>query len=256
MTAKRFEGKCVVVTGGASGIGRASAEMFAAEGANLAIADMNFDGAGAVADALSNRYGIKAVPIAFNAAQADSCRAMIDSAVAALDRLDVLCNIAGVMDWGPVEQFTDDRWERVMAINLNSLFYITKQALPHLIKSKGNVVNMASAAGLVGIAYSTAYCCSKAGVIALTKSLAIEVASAGVRINAICPSGVKTPMHTETKFPEGVDINLLMRNAPKLNGGELAEPTDIASAVLYLASDEARYISGTALAVDGAQTAG
>lgn len=256
MSDKRFAGKCVVVTGGASGIGKASAEMFAAEGANLAITDMNFDGASAVADALSAKHGIKAIPVAFNAAQADSCRAMIDSAMAGLGKLDVLCNIAGIMDWGPVEQFTDDRWERVIAINLSSLFYITKHALPHLIKTKGNVVNMASAAGLVGIAYSTAYCCSKAGVIALTKSLAIEVASAGVRVNAICPSGVKTPMHTETKFPEGINIDLLMRNAPKLYGGDLAEPADIASAVLYLASDEARYISGTTLAVDGAQTAG
>jgi NAD(P)-dependent dehydrogenase (short-subunit alcohol dehydrogenase family) len=251
-----FAGKTVIVTGGASGIGKASAAGFAKQGANVVIADVNAEGAAAVAHTLAEEHGGKTLALAFDAGDAAACRAMIDRAAAAFGGIDVLCNIAGIMDWGPLDQFADARWERMLRINLSSLFYLSQQAMPHLVNSKGNIVNMASAAGLLGIAYTTAYCASKAGVVAMTKSLAVEFAAAGVRVNAICPSGVKTPMHTQNAFPEGVNIDLLMRNAPKMYGGELAEADDIASAVLYLASDQARYISGVALAIDGAQTAG
>jgi NAD(P)-dependent dehydrogenase (short-subunit alcohol dehydrogenase family) len=256
MKVQHFAGKTVVVTGGASGIGKASAARFAAAGANVVIADVNADGADGVARQLAAGHGVKTLALGFDAGDAAACRAMIDGAVAAFGRIDVLCNIAGIMDWGPLDQFTDERWERMLRINLSSLFHLSRHAMPHLVRSKGNIVNMASAAGLVGIAYTTAYCASKAGVIAMTKSLAVEFAAAGVRVNAICPSGVKTPMHTQNAFPEGVDIDLLMRNAPKMYGGELSEADDIAASVVYLASDEARYISGVALAIDGAQTAG
>lgn len=256
MEKQRFAGKTVIVTGGASGIGRATAAEFAAAGADVVVADVNADGGDMVARMIAAEYGVKTLALAFDAGDADACRAMIDSAAEQFGRIDVLCNIAGIMDWGPLDQFTDARWERMLRINLSSLFYLSQQVMPHLVKTKGNIVNMASAAGLVGIAYTTAYCASKAGVVAMTKSLAIEFAAAGVRVNAICPSGVKTPMHTQSAFPEGVNIDLLMRNAPKMYGGELAEADDIASAVLYLASAEARYVSGVALAIDGAQTAG
>lgn len=256
MKVQQFEGKTVIVTGGASGIGKASAARFAAAGANVVIADVNADGAETVARGLAAEHGVKALALGFDAGDAQACRAMIDGAAAVFGRIDVLCNIAGIMDWGPLGQFTDARWERMLRINLSSLFHLSQHAMPYLVQSKGNIVNMASAAGLVGIAYTTAYCASKAGVIAMTKSLAVEFAAAGVRVNAICPSGVKTPMHTQNAFPEGVNIDLLMRNAPKMYGGELSEADDIAASVVYLASDEARYISGVALAIDGAQTAG
>jgi meso-butanediol dehydrogenase / (S,S)-butanediol dehydrogenase / diacetyl reductase len=252
----RFRGKQVIVTGAASGIGKTSAEKFAAEGANLVLADLNFQGAQEVASTLVRNHGIQASALEFDAADAASCRRMIDRSLAALGTLNVLCNIAGIMDWDHLENFSEDRWERVLRVNLSGVFHISRYAMPHLVKSRGNIVNMSSAAALVGIPYTTAYCASKAGVVAITKSLAIEFADKGVRVNAICPTGGKTPMHAHNKFPEGVDLKLLMRNSPKMYGGELCEPEDIAAAVLFVASDEARYISGIALPVDGAQTAG
>ena len=254
---RRFGGKSVLVTGAASGIGKATATRFAAEGADLVLADINADGAGALASTLREQHGVKATGRAFNAADAGSCRELVDSAVATLGKLDVVANIAGIMDWGPLDSFTEDRWDRMLNINLGSVFFISQRAMPHLVKSRGNIVNMSSAAGLVGIAYTTAYCAAKAGVVAITKSLAIEFASSNVRVNASCPGGVRTPMNAgAASFPEGVKVDLLTRNASKLKDIDFCEPEDIAAAVIFLASDEARFVSGTTLSVDGAQTAG
>jgi meso-butanediol dehydrogenase / (S,S)-butanediol dehydrogenase / diacetyl reductase len=254
---RRFAGKSVLVTGAASGIGKATATRFAAEGADLVLADINADGARALASTLREQHGVKATGRAFNAADTGSCRELVDSAVATLGKLDVVANIAGIMDWGPLDSFTEDRWDRMLGINLGSVFFISQRAMPHLVKSRGNIVNMSSAAGLVGIAYTTAYCAAKAGVVAVTKSLAIEFASSNVRVNAICPGGVRTPMNSgAASFPEGVNVDLLMRNASKLKDIDFCEPEDIAAAVIFLASDEARFVSGTTLSVDGAQTAG
>lgn len=158
------------------------------------------------------------------------------------------------MAWGPVNRFTEDDFDRVVRVNLSSLYYISRAAMPHLLESKGNIVNMSSAAGLVGIAYNSAYCASKAGVIAMTKSMAIEFAAAGVRVNAICPTGVKTPMTGELEWPSDMDPTLLMRNASKM--GDMIDPEDVAAAVAFLGSEDARYVSGIAMPVDGAQVAG
>jgi NAD(P)-dependent dehydrogenase (short-subunit alcohol dehydrogenase family) len=200
---------------------------------------------------------VKVTAVLFNAAEAASCRSLVDAATEAMGGLDVLANIAGIMDWGPLDSFGEERWERMLRINLSSVFHLCQRAMPHLVQSRGNVVNMASAAALLGIAYTTAYCASKAGVVALTKSLAVEFAARGVRVNAICPGGVRTPMNAgAASFPEGVDVSLLMRHSSKLDGLDFCEPEDIAAAVLFLASGEARFASGTILSVDGAQTAG
>ena len=252
----RFRNKRIIVTGGASGIGKATAERLAAEGADLVIADINIANARVAAEAIDAQYdGAKIHPIAFNAAQPESCRSMVAESVAVLGRLDVLCNIAGIMDWGHFTEFTGDRWERMMRINLGSVFYVSQAAIPHLLETKGNIVNMASAAGLMGIAYTAAYCAAKAGVIAVTKSLAVEFAAAGVRVNAIAPGGVKTPM-AAAAVPEGINMKLIDRLYPKLGNGELCEPEDIAAAVAYLASDEARCVTGIVHSIDGGQTAG
>lgn len=252
---QRFKNKKVIVTGGASGIGKATVERLAAEGADLVIADINIATAQSVAKAVGAQFGAKIWPIAFNAAQPESCRSMVAESVAALGRLDVLCNIAGIMDWGHFTAFSGERWERMMQINLGSVFYVSQAAIPHLLEAKGNIVNMASAAGLMGIAYTAAYCAAKAGVIAVTKSLAVEFAAAGVRVNAIAPGGVKTPM-AAAAVPEGINMKLIDRLYPKLGNGELCEPEDIAVAVAYLASEEARCVTGIVHSVDGGQTAG
>lgn len=247
----RYRDKVVIVTGAASGIGKATAQRMAAEGATLVLGDVNEDGARAMAADLDTEAA--PVAIGFDAGDPASCRAFIAAAVEAAGRIDMLCNVAGIMDWGPLAQFDEERWERMMRVNLSSIFYLCQAAMPHLVETRGNIVNISSAAGLVGIAYTTAYCATKHGVIGLTKSLAIEFASAGVRVNAICPTGVKTPMSTGV-FPEGIDMSLLMRNASKM--GDLIEAEEVAGAIAYLGSNDARTVSGIALPVDGAQTAG
>lgn len=247
----RYQGKSIIVTGAASGIGRATAVRLAGEGARVVCADINGAGAQATADSLP---GGPHAAIAYNGAEAASCRDMVAFAAAQLGGIDMVCNIAGVMAWGPVHRFTEDDFDRVVRVNLSSLYYISRAAMPHLLESKGNIVNMSSAAGLVGIAYNSAYCASKAGVIAMTKSMAIEFAAAGVRVNAICPTGVKTPMTGELEWPSDMDPTLLMRNASKM--GDMIDPEDVAAAVAFLGSEDARYVSGIAMPVDGAQVAG
>jgi NAD(P)-dependent dehydrogenase (short-subunit alcohol dehydrogenase family) len=256
MKARRFEGKRVLITGAASGIAKACAEAFAAEGAALALGDLNRAGVNEVAERLAKTHGIRASAHAYDAEQSASCRALVDAGVAALGGLDVLCNVAGIMDWAPFDQFTDARWERMLRINLSGVFTVTHQAMPRLVAAKGNIVNLASAAGLLGIAYTSAYCAAKAGVVSLTKSLAIEFAAKGVRVNAVCPSGVDTPMMRNTAFPDGVDAALLARNAPKLERGRPLTAEEVAASVLFLASPAANMITGVALPVDGGQLAG
>jgi len=248
----RFKDKVVIVTGAASGIGKATAKLMAEEGAALILGDINQAGVEAVAASL--QASVPPVAVAFDAGDPESCRMLVARAVEAAGRIDMLCNIAGVLDWDPLERFGDARWDRVIRINLGSVFFLSQAAMPYLVETKGNIVNIASAAALVGIAYNAAYCASKAGVVALTKSMAIEFAGKGVRVNAICPTGVKTPMTGEAKWPEGIDMNLLMRNASKM--GDMIEPEEVAAAIAFLGSNDARSVSGIAMPVDGAQTAG
>lgn len=258
MTTLRFAGKRVLVTGGASGIGRATAERLGAEGATLALADFDIEGARKVAAAIAAEHGVATTAIAFDAGNPQSCRDMVDAAAAAMDGIDVLCNIAGIMDWGAFCEFSEEAWERMLRIDLSSVFYVTQRAMPHLVKTRGNVVSIASAAGLTGLPYVTAYAAAKAGVIAITKSIAVEFAAQGVRANAIAPGGVKTPMHSKTTNPAGVDQAMVQKVAerhwPKL--GELCEAEDIAAAISYLASNDARFVTGIVHIVDGGQLAG
>ena len=245
----RFEGKKVLVTGAASGIGRATAIRLASEGAAVTIGDINEAG-------LSETAGMMAsVPriCAFDASDMASCRNLVEAA--AVDGLDVLCNISGILKWGPSLDFSLDDFERILKINTTSVFALCQAALPHLIKSKGNIVNTASTAALQGIAYTIAYSASKHAVAAITKGLAIEFASKGVRVNAICPGHVNTPMGNAAPPAGDVNWDLVMRNAPKLVDGSCA-PSDIAAMFAYLASDEARKITGSLFTIDGGQLAG
>lgn len=245
----RFEGKSVLVTGAASGIGRATAILFAAEGAHVTIGDINAAGLAETAGMMASAP--KIVP--YDAGDFASCRALVEAA--ATDGLDVLCNVSGLLKWGPSLEFSVEDFERILRINTTSVFVMCQAALPHLIKSGGNIVNTASTAALQGIPYTIAYAASKHAVAAITKSLAIEFASKNVRINAICPGHVDTPMGNSPPPPGDVDWSLVMRNAPKLPNGSCA-PSDIAEAFAYLASDAARKITGTLLTIDGGQLAG
>lgn len=248
MVSGRLVGKAILVTGAAAGIGRATAERLASEGARLALADRDAAGLEATMELL----GGQAHPLVYDAADADSSRTMVDEAAAALGRLDAVCNIAGVLSKGHFTEITNGDWQRVLQINLTSVFHIMQRAIPALKQTRGSIVNTASIAGLDGLAYATAYAVSKAGIVALTQSAAAEFAAAGVRVNAIAPGGVRTSMGGSTEL-KNADPDLAIRRSklPGLDG--LGDPKDLAAAYAYLVSDDARYVSGSVLTVDGAQ---
>jgi meso-butanediol dehydrogenase / (S,S)-butanediol dehydrogenase / diacetyl reductase len=186
-------------------------------------------------------------------ADPDADRALVDEVAAGHGRLDVLVNVAGVLRFAHATDHSRDDWDRMLAVNLSGPWFLMQAALPHLEATRGNIVNVASAAGLVGQAYTSAYCASKGGLVLLTKSLAIEYASRKVRVNAVCPGQVNTNLLADFTFPEGADQRLLDRLLPLVRG---AAPEEIATLIAFLASDEARYVTGAAWPVDGGQTAG
>ncbi|HEY4546501.1 MAG TPA: SDR family oxidoreductase [Pedomonas sp.] len=251
---KRFADKAVIVTGAASGIGKATAERMAAEGANVIVADINEAGAAEVAAAISAQHGVKAKAIKFDASKVEDCDRLVAESVAELGRIDVLVNNAGIMEWCRSVDYTADAWNRIISVNLNAVFHVSRAALPHLLETQGNIVNMSSAAGLQGVAFAPAYSATKSAVIGLTRSMAVEHADKGVRVNAICPGAVDTPLNTKVApMPEWLDMSKIATLFPKTK--KSSAPEEIAGAVAYLASSDACNVTGITLSVDGGQTA-
>jgi len=251
---QRFTDRRIIITGGASGIGRATAHRFALEGGKIVIGDIDAKNGQAVAREIGGDF------VHYDAAQPDAAAHLVSRAVEILGGVDVLLNVAGIMTWGRIEELSAAAWQRTIDINLNAVFYLTQQALPHLIASKGNIVNVASAGGLSPVYGTSSYGVAKAGVVAFTRATALEAARHGVRANAVAPGGVATPMHEKTIAAADFDMTILeeagARNMPKLEGFQVCEPEDIASAIAYLASDEARYVTGITLLADGGQLCG
>lgn len=248
---QRFSNKVALVTGAASGIGRATAIRLASEGASVFLADIN---AGGLADTVAALpVGSSSAVATLNVADSAACKDVVAACVDRFGKLDILCNIAGIAICDHFTDISDEQWHRAVSINLDGVFFMSRAALPHLLETKGNIVMMSSSAGLVGQAYNSAYCATKAGVLMLGKSLALEYGKQGVRVNSVCPGFVKTPLTSAFSMPEGADMELMARLMPLTEG---AEPEEIAGAVAYLASDEARFVTGIALPIDGAQTTG
>lgn len=241
------------MTGAASGIGRATALRLAAEGARVFAADRD---EAKLRDAVAaiRAAGGEATAHALDVADPAACRAAIAACVAQHGGLDVLVNVAGVMYWGHLTDVSEADWARTLAVNLSGVFFLCQAAVPALLERRGVIVNVASAAALKGQAYTAPYCVSKAGVVSLTKCLAVEYAKRGLRAVAICPGGVNTPLNADLKLPDGADKTLFQRLMPL--AFPIAEPEEIAAAVAYLASPEARFVNGAVFSIDGGQTAG
>ncbi len=242
-----------LVTGAASGIGRACAERLAAEGARVLCADLDAPGAQDTAEAIRAAGG-RASSAACDVRDPAACGAAVEAAQTELGGLDVLANVAGIGLYSHTVETSDEQWARVLGINLTGVFQMCRAALPALEASRGSIVNMASSAGLVGVGYAAAYCASKGGVVQLTRSLAVEYAARGVRVNCVCPGGVDTPLARNFLPPEGADRKILRRMMGLLPE-VLAQPADVAALVAYLASDEARAVTGAAFPIDGGQVA-
>ncbi|WP_336951312.1 SDR family oxidoreductase [Sphingobium aromaticivastans] len=250
----RFAGKRILLTGGASGIGRATAELFVAEGATLTFGDIDQAGGEAAASAMGATF------VRYDASDPEQAAVLASAAREAMGGIDILLNVAGIMTWGRIEETSAKAWQRTLDIDLSAVFYLCQQVLPELVKSKGNVVSVSSASGHHPVYGTGAYGVAKAGIIALTKQIALEYGRHGVRANAVAPGGVATPMHQKTMAAGDFDMTVLeeaaARNSPKLAGVQACTPAEIAAAIAYLASDDARYATGTVLTIDGGQTTG
>ena len=248
----RFEDKVALITGAGSGIGRATAIRLAREGARVYLADINEEAMRETAIAIGKQADVEYTVL--NVTRQAQCQRAIEACVAHFGKLDVLCNIAGIALCRQFTEIDSDEWQRVVDINLNGVFYLCQAAMPHLLETRGNIINMSSSAGREGQAYQAAYCATKAAVLMLSKSIAIEYAKQGVRANAICPGAVATPLTQNFAAPENADMSLFKRMFPLTE--PMAEAEEIAAAVAYLASEEARFVTGIDFAIDGAQTAG
>ncbi|MGD2104913.1 MAG: SDR family NAD(P)-dependent oxidoreductase [Anaerolineae bacterium] len=251
----RFEGKVAVVTGGAMGIGRATALAFASEGSAIAIADIDQDKGQAVMEEI-RKGGGEALFVPTDVADPDDVKTAVGQVMSRWGHLDILVNNAGIYVQASASETSLGEWKRVMDVNLTGPFLCTKYAVPAMAKSGGGViVNVGSEAGLVGIKGQAAYNVSKGGVVALTRSCAVDLAERGIRVNCVCPGTTETPLVREavTKAPDPIKARRELEEVRPLN--RLGTPDEIASAVLYLASDEAGYATGSILSVDGGYTA-
>ncbi|MBK6676257.1 MAG: SDR family oxidoreductase [Rhodocyclaceae bacterium] len=248
---QRFEGKAALITGSASGIGLATTKRLAGEGARILACDANADLLRKEVQALADQ-GFDVTPWVFDVRDSAACDGAVAQAVARFGKLDILCNIAGVLMFKHFTDLTDEEWARVFAINVNGVFAMCRAAIPHLLATRGNIVNIASVAGMVGVPYNAPYSASKAAVLNLSRALAVEYASRGLRVNAVCPGSVLTPMTSGITPPANAELPVFARLSPLIDH---ARPDEIAGAVAYLASDEARFVTGSALVIDGGQTA-
>lgn len=244
-----LNGKRALVTGAASGIGRATAILLNRYGSHVTLGDVNEAGLKHTAAQLDGNNET----CVFDAMNTASCETLV--ATSAKEGLDIVCNIGGILDWGLTTEFDTDRFARVLQINLTATYTICRAAYPYLKKTSGVIVNTASTAAHAGVPYSAAYTASKHGVAGLTKSLAVEWASQNVRVNAICPGHVDTPMGNQTPPSEDIDWALVMRNAPKLPDGTLT-PAEVAAQIIWLASDNCKKMTGSLLTLDAGQLAG
>lgn len=247
--ASDMTGKAALVTGAAGGLGRATAIALAQCGARVCIVDHNAEGLAETAQTIGNGAVVHVADLS----QSEACKAAVTAAVAACGRLDALCNVAGVLRLANSHDMALADWNLVLAVNLTAPFLLSQAAIPHLLEAGGAIVNVSSLAAHIGEAYAAAYCASKAGLSQMTKAMAMEYMHQPIRINAISPGGMATPIGASFVPPEGADMSLLARIRPPRG---LIEVEDMAKMIAYLASDAARGFHGTDIQMDKGLTAG
>jgi NAD(P)-dependent dehydrogenase (short-subunit alcohol dehydrogenase family) len=247
--------KTAVITGAASGIGRAIALLFAREGASVVLTDINESAGREVEREITAARG-RANFEGADVTRDSDCRRITDLAVRQFGGLHMLVNSAGMIRRASVTDLSEDDWDRVMAVNVKSIFLMSRHAIPHMTKSGGSVINIASGWGLAGGPKAAVYCASKGAVVLLTKAMAIDHGLQNIRVNCICPGDTDTAMLRDEARQLGEAADRFLADSAKRPLGRVGKPEEIAQAALYLASDRASFVTGAALVVDGGGLAG
>jgi NAD(P)-dependent dehydrogenase (short-subunit alcohol dehydrogenase family) len=253
---KVLKEKVALVTGGASGIGRATALLFASSGAAVSVVDLDEAGGAAVAREITGAGG-RALFVNADVSSAADCQRAVERTVAALGGLDILFNNAGIIRRASVLETSEQEWDRVMGVNVKSVFLMSKYAIPVMAEAGGGVViNTASGWGLAGGKNAASYCASKGAVVLLTKAMALDHGPQNIRVNCICPGDTDTPMLRSEAEQLGEPIERFISEGSERALGRIAQPEDIAHAALYLANDASAAVTGISLVVDGGGLAG
>ena len=255
MSGRRFEGKKAVVTGGASGIGKATVERFLEEGAEVAVIDISEDSCSSFSKELEGK-GFEALMIPGDVSRYKDVQRVVGLAAEGLGGIDVLFNNAGILVEGTVEQVSEEDWDRIMSINVKGVFLMCKEVVPLMLRrGKGAIVNNASCSGLVGDRNAIAYNTSKGAVVLMTKCLALDYAQKGIRVNCVCPGEIDTPMFRQEARSRNMPVEEYRKELSDVHPiGRLGVPREVADTVLFLASDDASFVTGAAVSVDGGYT--
>ncbi|MDH4170861.1 MAG: SDR family oxidoreductase [Acidimicrobiia bacterium] len=247
----RFEGRVALITGAASGIGQATAVRLASEGATIAALDRDETGLATTAELVA-ATGATLQLVACDIGDEQAVGRAVANVVDAHQRIDTLINLAGILRSCHSHEVTLEEWNEVITVNLTGTFLMTREALPHLLERRGNIVMAASTSALAGHPWMLPYAASKGAILAMTHTLAVEYARRGLRVNAVAPGGITTPMAANVRLPEDADFSLLDRISPV---DEFRGPETVAATIAFLASDDAAHVNGEVVRVDGATLA-